>query len=414
RQAGPVTGPSVLVERLATAGAPPTVLIGVRNAVERRSAGTTVPAGTALLGTVLAVLGLCATGVFSASLSHLTATPRLYGTAFQLDFSNPNGGPPDPALVRRLGQDPAVSAVTRGYAVEVAVDGLPVGALAGTPVRGALLIPVIDGHDPTGDSQIGLGTTTMRAIGAHIGSVVRVSLTTPSGQRRTAPFTVVARMSFPVLGGATSLGNGAAMTLDGYEHAACAAGPGRPRCESEVLGSAPTGGLLASVVPGPRGRAAVQHYLDAYQAITTLPVTPTSLVNFGEAVNFPLIFGVLLAVFGAGTLTHLLVVSLARRRREIGLLKALGFLSRQAAWAVSWQATTLAVLGLVVGVPLGIVIGRAVWSTFADNLGVLAVPVVPVWLPTLAVAVVVAANLIAVVPALAAGRARPQALLRTQ
>ena len=45
------------------------------------------------------------------------------------------------------------------------------------------------------------------------------------------------------------------------------------------------------------------------------------LINFGEAVSFPLLFGVALSLFGAATLVHLLLVSVSRRRAEAGLLK---------------------------------------------------------------------------------------------
>ena len=121
--------------------------------------------------------------------------------------------------------------------------------------------------------------------------------------------------------------------------------------------------------PAPGGRAAVTHYVDTYASLTTLPITPTSLVNFGEAVNFPLIFGVMLAVFGAATLAHLLVVSVARRRREIGLLKVLGFVNRPVASAVAWQATALALVGIIIGVPLGLAVGQAVWRAFASTSG---------------------------------------------
>ena len=55
-----------------------------------------------------------------------------------------------------------------------------------------------------------------------------------------------------------------------------------------------------------------------------LPQPPTNLVNFGEAVNFPLILGLVVVLFGVATLLHLLLTSLNRRRREMGLLKSLG------------------------------------------------------------------------------------------
>src|SRR6202030_4196779 len=138
---------------------------------------------------------------------------------------------------------------------------------------------------------------------------------------------------------------------------------------------------------------------------------PISLVNFGEAVNFPLIFGAMLIVFGAATLTHLLLVSVSRRRREIGLLKVLGFVNHQVGSVVAWQSSTLALIGIVVGVPLGIVIGRTIWVACARNLGAVPVAFVPVViLGVLVPGVVAVATLIALVPALVASRSRPGAL----
>lgn len=88
-----------------------------------------------------------------------------------------------------------------------------------------------------------------------------------------------------------------------------------------------------------------------------MPPTPVSLVNFGEAVNFPLIFGGVLALFGAATLAHLLTVSVSRRGREIVLLKVLGLLNGQIVSVVGWQATTVAIAGIVIGLPLGVLAG---------------------------------------------------------
>jgi ABC-type antimicrobial peptide transport system permease subunit len=172
---------------------------------------------------------------------------------------------------------------------------------------------------------------------------------------------------------------------------------------------------MVSVVPGPLGQQDANRYLKNYQSIAAPPATPISLVNFGEAVDFPLIFGVVLAVFGAATLVHLLVVSVARRRREIGLLKVLGFANSQVGSVVAWQATTLAGIGTIVGTPIGVITGRAVWKAFANNLGAVPVSVVPVWfLVALLACVVVVANLIAIGPALVAARSHPKELLRAK
>ena len=404
---------SVTVAKLAATGAPPSAVIGVRNALERRSSTGTVPVGSAMLGTILAVIALCGTAVFGASLSHLTATPSLYGDPFQLSF-NPNGGPADPALLGSLEHNSAITAITTGSGGgELSINGVVTWTLAASPVRGPLLFSTVDGHLPNGVNQIALGATTMREVGAHLGSVVHATISKGSA-RRTVAFRVVAQVSFPVLAaGSVSLGDGALITIPGLAHILCPPGPQLAACR-QALENKGNGGYLASVVSGPRGQAAINHYLDADASIATVPTTPTSLVNFGQAVNFPLIFGGMVAVFGAATLTHLLVVSVSRRRREIGLLKVLGFVNRQVASAVVWQATTLALVGVIVGIPLGLVIGPAVWRAFASSLGTVPVSVVPVWLIALVVVgVLVVANLIAVAPALVATRSRPGELLRT-
>jgi ABC-type lipoprotein release transport system permease subunit len=197
---------SVVVASLAALGAPPGAMIGVRNALERRSGGATVPVGAALIGTALAVVALCATGVFGASLSNLTATPRLYGAPFQLNISNPGGGLP-PALLTSLEHNRAVSGIMKGFAGQVSVNKVAVAAAAVTPIKGQVLLSTVSGHVPDGDGQIGLGATTMRQAGAHLGSVVRVTVSSPSGGGRTVPFRVVSQISFPVLSG-LSLGTG--------------------------------------------------------------------------------------------------------------------------------------------------------------------------------------------------------------
>jgi len=177
-------------------------------------------------------------------------------------------------------------------------------------------------------------------------------------------------------------------------------------CLSDTHGTH-KGAVFARTVPGPAGQATVNHLVNTFQSTAGRPTTPVSLVNFGEAVNFPLILGIVLVVFGGATLLHLLVVSVIRRRREMGLLKALGFVNRQVVATVLWQSTTIALVGIIVGVPLGVIVGRTVWRVFATNLGAVPVPTVPTWtIVALVLGVLVFANLLAVVPAMASARRR--------
>ena len=74
----------------------------------------------------------------------------------------------------------------------------------------------------------------MRQVGAHIGSVVEVTVTTHSGTRRTEPFRVVSQNSFPQYGGFVSLGTGVLLTTAGLEHAACLPGPTLALCHQKL------------------------------------------------------------------------------------------------------------------------------------------------------------------------------------
>jgi FtsX-like permease family len=406
--------PSLIVSKVVATGAPPSAVIGVRHALERGRGGSSLPVGTALFGSALAVMALCATIVFADSLTHLTATPALYGSNYQLSISSANGGPGNPtSWVASLRRDHSIDAIMLAATGEVSINGHDVLAVAGQTVRGPLLLSKVDGRLPTGDHDMTLGVTTLHQVGAHVGSVLGVTVQLPSGGSRTVPFRVVGTASFPSDAGGGGLGTGSAFTMAGYQNAVCPAGREQSRCRQAFAGDQ-NFVVLARATSGPKGQAAIAHYVAEDSA--TRPTVPTSLVNFGEAVNFPLILGCVLAVFGVATLLHLLVVSVVRRRRETGLLKALGFVNRQVGATVLWQATTVALVGIVVGVPLGVVVGRVVWNGFATNLGTVPVAAVP-WLTiaALALGVLVVANVLAVVPAVTSARRRSVGqLLRTE
>src|SRR5690348_9661331 len=277
--------PSVVAGWLATAGAPPAMIIGVRQALQRRTAGASSPVGTALLGTVLAVTALTATTVFAASLTHLLASPSLYGQQFQLNFSD-TGSTADASLLTELRRDPAVTRISRGVDVTTTVNGVPVEGLAGRSERGRLLFSAVSGRLPRGPGEVALGTATLRQVGADVGDTVRVGVAAPGGGTRSGLFRVVGVVSFPLVGGTAGLSHGALYQIDALLAVACPPGRAQAGCQQKV-GQSISGGILAAVRPGPAGRAAVTHYLTAYPSAASLPVTPEPLVNFGEAVSFP-------------------------------------------------------------------------------------------------------------------------------
>jgi hypothetical protein len=398
----------------ARAGLPAPALIGIRHALLRGRGGQ--PVATALLGTVMAVAALCATAVFGASLANLIATPALYGAPFQAYFAS-DGTPGSQAavdgpLLASLRKDPAIAQLTLGTFTEINVNGSHVRAIALTPLRGPALVSAVDGREPAGDRDIMLGVATMRASGAQTGQTVQVAVAGPTGVSHQATFRVTGRASLNA--GAGGLGNGAVITLRALLGLECPPGPGQAGCHRTASRGLPYT-LLVRAAPGAAGSAALAQHIRQYPDLTYRPAKPTVLVNFGESVSFPLLFGIALSLFGAATMVHLLLVSVSRRRREAGLLKSLGFVRRQIGATVCWQASTVALVGIVIGAPAGIAAGRVVWRAFATSFGVVPAPVVqPLPLAALLAGVLVAANVLAAGPALLAARARPGELLRAE
>lgn len=115
------------------------------------------------------------------------------------------------------------------------------------------------------------------------------------------------------------------------------------------------------------------------------------------------------------TLGHTLTTSARRRRRALAILKVLGFVRSQVSATVAWQATVIAAVALLFGLPLGVASGRWGWQLFADELGVPPQPATPVLvLALLVVATLLLANVVAAVPARLAARTHATTVLREE
>ena len=108
-------------------------------------------------------------------------------------------------------------------------------------------------------------------------------------------------------------------------------------------------------------------------------------------------------------------MTIRRRRRDLAILKTLGFVGGQVRATVAWLAVAIVAPALLLGVPAGIGAGRWGWRLFAQYLAVVPEPIAPV-LGTLVVVVAVVAvtSFIAAVPAQMAARVRPARFLRTE
>jgi putative ABC transport system permease protein len=98
----------------------------------------------------------------------------------------------------------------------------------------------------------------------------------------------------------------------------------------------------------------------------------------------------------------------------LAVAKILGFHRNQVARAVAWQATTIAAVGVAVGVPTGVVVGRVAFTVLADAVSVPTVVVLSMVVLMAASAAILVANIAALAPSGVAARTRPAAVLRAE
>ena len=397
--------PSVVADAFARAGMPPTAVAGVRLALEPGRGRSAVPVRSTVIGMAVALAAFAASFAFLDSYRHLLATPRLYGVDFDVGVGNPFLGPEaGPKIEEALRKDPAVSEFGGGNIIQfIEILGAGgstdrVNVWAFDAIEGSVHPTVAEGRWPTSVGEIALGGRSMRAAGTEIGRTV-----TARAGDRTVSLRVVGRVVLPEGGFGPGLGDGAGMTFQGLKG---------------LFPDAPENAFPVRLVPGTDSAAATKRLdgqLESFGAsVADLNETP-NLNNYKRIEWLPLLLAGLLALAGTATLIHTLVSSIRRRRRDLAILKTLGFLRGQVSAAVAWQATTLVVLALVIGIPLGIAAGRWGWNLFADQLGIIPEPQVSV-LPLLVAipGTVLLANLIALVPGRTASRVSPAVVLRSE
>ena len=145
------------------------------------------------------------------------------------------------------------------------------------------------------------------------------------------------------------------------------------------------------------------------------PGPPDAVEGLGNIRTLPIALALFFALIAVATVAHALVTTVRRRKHDLAVLRSMGLTRRDSRLAIVWQSTLLAIVGVVVGVPLGIVVGRALWRQIADSFPLVYVPPLALLAVILLVPIaIVIANLLAAGPARAATRVQPAEVLRSE
>jgi ABC-type antimicrobial peptide transport system permease subunit len=141
----------------------------------------------------------------------------------------------------------------------------------------------------------------------------------------------------------------------------------------------------------------------------------TELAVLRQVQSMPIVLGCFLALLAIGAVGHALATAVRRRSLDIAVLRALGMTRWQSRGIVVTQASTLAIVGLVFGIPLGLALGRMLWRVVADYTPVqYAPPMALLALMLIGPAALLLANLLAAWPGHQAARLRIGHVLRTE
>jgi putative ABC transport system permease protein len=366
---------------------------GVRMALEPGVRATSIPVRSALIAAVVAVGGVTATQTFAASLDRLTESPARYGKPWDL---MPDDLPGDAA---KWARDPDVAevGVLETGAVVISGRDQTVSAYAVKSVKGSPQPTILSGRPPANAGEIVLGSDLLAQLHRGLGDTVQ--LEAPKGRPKTL------RVVGIFLSPATDVDPIAGSAL----------------LTSSALHTVAQGdlGLQGLVVFKPNVDAAAEaRFRQQFRAAVSAyaaPRPPGEVLNIGRVRSLPPVLGGFFAVVGTAALLHLLITSTRRRQRDLAVLRAMGFVRRQVTAVVATQATTIVVVGLLFGLPLGAALGRWAWILTAEGVGVATDPLFPFLTAVLIVPVaVVVANLLGGPLGWRAARRLPAAVLRTE
>jgi hypothetical protein len=398
---------SAVATAVSRTGAAVPVVVGVRFALESGRGRSAVPVRPALLGAVVGVLGVIGALTFAGAVADAAGNPRRFGQTHQLEtfvgadgrdfFSSPE------ALAAVAGVSGVAGVNDTRFAVAQAPGGgRPVSLHSYDPVGRPLDVVLAEGRLPAAADEVVLAPDSAAALHAGVGD--RVALT----GSKPAPPLLVTGIGFVPVTWHNGYATGGWLTRAGYD---ARFGPADFKGHVGLVALAP--GADAGAVTAAIGRELSRRGLAGPRFAP--PEPPGQLAEIREVRALPQALGAFLVLLAVGAVGHALATAVRRRRHDIAVLRALGMTRWQSRGVVVTQASVLAVVGLLFGIPLGMALGRTLWRVVADYTPLQYVPPVAFWaLVLVGPLALLVANLLAAWPGHLAARLRVGHVLRAE
>ncbi len=325
----------------------PVSRVGTSFARGRQTTATVVVGAVAISAIVGAALIL-------QSFDSVIGRPARFGAWWDVvvgQYSDPEAVAVGVATIR----DNRLVTAAAGYDAQenaATIDGRRVKLVATTPYIGHPTPITIDGFAPTSRREIALGAVTARRLAKGIGDTVELSAISGPTRARLRVVGIVV-INDPVNRGGGA-GDGAVVT---------------PAVMRAIFRSIPQS-IAIRLDPAVERDAAIASLEREFPGSIRLARPPDDLQNLDRLRSVPVLIAGLVAVLAFITLGYALASILHSRRHDLAVLSAIGFTRRQRRRA--GVATGLLIVGtsVVLGVPLGMILGRQAWSAISENISI--------------------------------------------
>jgi hypothetical protein len=349
-------------------------------------------------GVVCAVALATASLALTGDLRTLARSPSDQGWTWDVAVGNPHSGDDITEHLPLLARNPQVAAYTpAAFTLPVPVDqpgpALPLLALG--PGHGGIGLRILAGTTPRAEDEIALGRATLKRMRRAVGDTVH--LQAADGQWRT--FRVVGQVLMPGQFGADfTMSTGGLVTSEGLR----ALQPEAVASQALVR--------YAADADQRRAYASLQH--DFGDTVLKAATTP-EVANLQRVGNLPSLLAALVSIIALAVLAHTILLAVRGGRRHIAVLKALGFLRRHVTSTIVGHAAGTAAWAFLIGIPVGVLLGRWGWLLLNAQLGSVAGPVIP-WLALTLLAILTPMSIALVIylPARRASGLSPAGALR--
>jgi hypothetical protein len=390
--------------------APVAIGLGTTMAFEPGRGRRRIPVVPALLAAVVAVTGVVGSLTIDRGISNALHDPELAGITWDAGLT--------PAVHAQTGRNISIrladkltkkngvrsAAVVDRDVINVGNVGAPVFSVR--PIAGASTTPIsftlTSGRAPRGLGEAAIGPATAQDLHVGLGDTVSVGAS-------HVRVTIVGEALFPS-DVHSEFDEGVWLAPAQFDAVVPAIGPNGSESD----------GRLVAVRFGPgepvmKEAAHLQSTLGPLISDVEGPLTPDEVTNLRNVRTLPEVLAAFLGLIAITALASVLLSCARRRGHEFAVLRALGMTRGNIRTILNSQGTAIGLFGLVVGIPLGIAVGRLGWRAIAERVPLAQVPPLALTAALLLIPVtVVAANVLALWPGRVSLLHRPAEELRAE